>query len=45
VTQDDHIFDRQRLPWPASPGRALRIPSSILSGIPSDGGAITIDLE
>lgn len=45
VTQAGHILDRHRLPWPASPGRALRIPSSILAGIRSDGGAITIDLE
>jgi thioredoxin reductase len=45
VIQDGHMLDRRRLPWPASPGRAFRIPSSALAKARSDGGAITIDVD
>jgi thioredoxin reductase len=45
VTQDGRRLARRRLPWPASPGRVFRIPSSMVARANSDGGAITIDIE
>lgn len=45
VTQNDEIRIRRRLPWPASPGRVLRIPSSLLARVDPDGDAVTVDLS
>jgi hypothetical protein len=45
ITQDGRKLARRRLPWPASPGRAFRIPSSMLAAADSTGGTITIDLN
>jgi thioredoxin reductase len=35
---------RVRLPWPAVPGRVLRAPSSLVSGVRADAGAVRIAL-
>ena len=45
ITQDSHRIARRRLPWPASPGRVFRIPTSLLKTIDPAGGPITIDLQ
>lgn len=45
ITQDGTKLARRRLPWPASPGRVFRIPSSLLANANRQGGAITIELE
>jgi thioredoxin reductase len=44
ITQDRHQIACRRLPWPASPGRIFRIPTSILKTIDLAGGPISIDL-
>ncbi|GIH37149.1 oxidoreductase [Microbispora corallina] len=44
VTQDGRVVARRTLPWPVSPGRVLRVPSSALSGADPRGGPITISL-
>jgi Pyridine nucleotide-disulphide oxidoreductase len=44
VTQDGHQIARRRLPWPASPGRAFRIPTALVTTIDPAGGPITIDV-
>jgi thioredoxin reductase len=45
VTQDGRSLARRRLPWPASPGRVFRIPSSMVARANGHGGAITVELE
>jgi thioredoxin reductase len=42
--QDDKTVGRRTLPWPASPGRVFRVPSSILDRVDPRGGAVTISL-
>jgi thioredoxin reductase len=42
VSQLGHVIATKRTPWPASPGRVFRIPSSVLDGVHPDRGAITI---
>ncbi|TQS31039.1 NAD(P)/FAD-dependent oxidoreductase [Microbispora sp. KK1-11] len=44
VTQDGREIARRTLPWPVSPGRVFRVPSSLLSGADPRGGPITISL-
>ncbi|GIH59431.1 NAD(P)/FAD-dependent oxidoreductase [Microbispora siamensis] len=44
VTQDGREVARRTLPWPVSPGRVFRVPSSLLSGADPRGGPITISL-
>lgn len=44
VTQDGREIARRTLPWPVSPGRVFRVPSSLLSGADARGGPITISL-
>ncbi|WP_433413379.1 NAD(P)/FAD-dependent oxidoreductase [Microtetraspora malaysiensis] len=44
VTQDGRRIARRTLPWPVSPGRVFRVPSSLLSGADPHGGPITIAL-
>lgn len=44
VTQDGRRIARRTLPWPVSPGRVFRVPSSLLSGADPRGGALTISL-
>ncbi|WP_166906699.1 NAD(P)/FAD-dependent oxidoreductase [Mycobacterium sp. DL440] len=42
--QDGKAIGRKTLPWPASPGRVFRVPSSILDGVDHRGGPITLSL-
>jgi thioredoxin reductase len=42
--QDGTIVGRKTLPWPASPGRVFRVPSSILDGVDERGGPVTLSL-
>jgi thioredoxin reductase len=45
ITQDDRQIARRRLPWPASPGRVFRIPTTLFDTIDPAGGSITVDLD
>jgi thioredoxin reductase len=45
ITQDNQPIARRRLPWPASPGRVFRIPTSLLHTIDPAGGPIRVDLH
>jgi Pyridine nucleotide-disulphide oxidoreductase len=45
VTQGGRFVGRQRLPWPASPGRVFRVPWSMLSPVDPHGGDVTIGLQ
>lgn len=42
--QDGKVIGRKVLPWPASPGRVFRVPSSILDRADHRGGAVTLSL-
>lgn len=44
VAQDGREIARRVLPWPVSPGRVFRVPSSLLSGADPRGGPIVISL-
>ena len=45
VAQGGRFVGRQRLPWPASPGRVFRVPWSVLSRVDPQGGDVTIALQ
>lgn len=45
VRQNGHEIAHRRLPWPASPGRAFRIPSSLLDLADPTAGDITVGLR
>lgn len=45
ITQDTCQIARRRLPWPASPGRVFRIPTTLLNAVDPAGSSITIDLD
>ncbi|MEV0672802.1 NAD(P)/FAD-dependent oxidoreductase [Mycobacterium sp. NPDC050441] len=42
--QDGKVIGRKTLPWPASPGRVFRVPSSILDGVDHHGGPVSLSL-
>lgn len=42
--QDGRVIGRKTLPWPASPGRMFRVPSSILDGVDHRGGPVSLSL-
>ena len=42
LSQRGRVIATKRTPWPASPGRVFRIPSSILDGADPDRGNVTI---
>ncbi len=42
--QDGTVIGRKTLPWPASPGRVFRVPSSILDKADHRGGPVTLSL-
>ena len=42
VSQLGKVIATKRTPWPASPGRVFRVPSSVLDGVDPDRGAVTI---
>lgn len=45
VRQDGRLLASVRSPWPANPGRAFRIPSSLLRNVRADRGPVTISLK
>lgn len=45
VRQDGRVVAQRRLPWPMSPGRAFRVPFSVLAGIDARGGDVRIGLS
>lgn len=45
VVQDGRVVGDRRLPWPASPGRAFRIPWSAFAGVRADGGPVVVRLR
>jgi thioredoxin reductase len=44
VRQDGRLIARKVLPWPASPGRVFRVPSSMLDGADPAGGPVTVSV-
>lgn len=44
VRQGSRLLTRQRVPWPANPGRAFRIPARVLSRVDRHGDDVTIRL-
>lgn len=44
ATQAGRVIAARRLPWPASPGRAFRVPWSLLRDVIPEAGDITIGL-
>lgn len=42
--QDGVEIGRRTLPWPASPGRVFRVPSSIVRGYDPRGGPVTLSI-
>jgi thioredoxin reductase len=42
--QDGRVIGRRTLPWPASPGRVFRVPSSLLDRVTAAGGPVTVSL-
>ncbi|KHO17927.1 NAD(P)/FAD-dependent oxidoreductase [Mycolicibacterium setense] len=42
--QDGKVIGRKVLPWPASPGRVFRVPSSILDAVDHRGGPVSLSL-
>lgn len=45
VRQDGRTVTVRRLPWPAAPGRAFRIPSTVLNGVSPTGGPVRIGVQ
>jgi thioredoxin reductase len=45
ATQSGKVIGRKTLPWPASPGRVFRVPSSILRNVDASGGPVTLSLR
>ncbi|MDT0444359.1 NAD(P)/FAD-dependent oxidoreductase [Streptomyces johnsoniae] len=45
VRQDGRTVARRTLPWPAAPGRALRIPWSVLRNVDDRGGPVTVGVH
>jgi thioredoxin reductase len=44
IRQNHTTLSRRRLPWPASPGRVFRIPSSLLADATAKNGPVTVDI-
>ncbi|MDO5285499.1 MAG: FAD-dependent oxidoreductase [Actinomycetia bacterium] len=42
--QDGRLLRRLRLPWPAAPGRAFRVPAQVLAGAQPGEAAVTISV-
>jgi hypothetical protein len=45
ATQSGKVIGRKTLPWPASPGRVFRVPSSVLRNVDASRGPVTLALE
>jgi thioredoxin reductase len=43
--QGGRVVGRKTLPWPASPGRVFRVPSSLLDRVDPNRGPVTISIE
>jgi NAD(P)H-nitrite reductase large subunit len=44
ATQAGRVVARRRMPWPAVPGRVLRVPSSLVDGLDPTDGPVVISL-
>jgi hypothetical protein len=44
VKQDGRTVAQRRIPWPASPGRAFRLPWSLLSDVNPGGGDVVFGM-
>lgn len=44
VSQFGNVIATTRTPWPASPGRVFRVPSSVLDAVDPDHGAVTVGI-
>ena len=44
VRQDGKTIATKTVPWPASPGRVFRVPSSVLKNVDATGGSVTLSL-
>ena len=44
VHQDGRVIARQRMPWPAAPGRVFRVPWTMLRDAREDAGPLTVGL-
>jgi thioredoxin reductase len=44
VSQGGRSLGRHRVWWPAAPGRVFRLPASVLDGVKTDGGDVSIRL-
>ncbi|MDI1289098.1 MAG: FAD-dependent oxidoreductase [bacterium] len=45
VEQGGRVVGKRTLPWPASPGRVLRVPWSVFAGLHPDRGDATVSLR
>ena len=45
VSQNGRTIASRRLPWPASPGRVFRVPSTVLDGVDPTGGDVLINVS
>jgi thioredoxin reductase len=45
ITQDGRQLACRRMPWPMSPGRVFRIPSSLFDGVDPHGGDVVVGLK
>jgi thioredoxin reductase len=45
AAQNGNVIGRKTLPWPASPGRVFRVPSSIVRDVDPCGGPVTLSLD
>jgi thioredoxin reductase len=45
AAQDGRVLARRPLPWPCSPGRVFRIPSTILDGVDHLGGPVRLSVS
>jgi NADPH-dependent 2,4-dienoyl-CoA reductase/sulfur reductase-like enzyme len=45
VRQGERVVTRQRVPWPAAPGRTFRVPARLLSGVDPHGADVTLRLS
>ena len=45
VRQDGKVIAKKTLPWPASPGRVFRVPSSVLAKADMRGGPVTLSID
>ena len=45
ATQSRKVIGGKTLPWPASPGRVFRVPSSILRNVDASRGPVTLSLR